>query len=120
MHETWLAALGFLILSLIVPVSMVVGAKLLSVRARKSSPLKTRPYECGEEPLGPTWIRFHPRYYLVAMVFVIFDLEAAFLLPWASELRRMGVAALVEVAVFVGILLLGWAYAVKKGALEWQ
>lgn len=120
MHETWLAALGFLILSLIVPVSMVVAARVLRVRAKVSSPLKTRPYECGEEPLGPTWIQFHPRYYLVAMVFVIFDLEAAFLLPWAADLQRLGMAALVEVFVFVGILLLGWGYAVRKGALEWQ
>ena len=120
MHEAWLAALGFLIVSLIVPLSMIIGARILRVRARQDSPLKTRPYECGEEPAGPTWIQFHPRYYLVAIVFVIFDLEAAFLLPWAAELKRLGMAALIEVAVFVGILLLGWAYAVRKGALEWQ
>jgi NADH:ubiquinone oxidoreductase subunit 3 (subunit A) len=99
---------------------MVVGAKFLAVRARSDSPLKARVYECGEEPLGATWIQFHPRYYLVAMFFVLFDLEAAFLLPWAADLKRLGVVALVEVVVFVGILLLGWLYALKKGALEWQ
>lgn len=120
MQQMWLAALGFLILAVIVPLSMIVGAKLLAVRAKSSSPLKRRVYECGEEPAGPTWIKFHPRYYLVAMFFVLFDLEAAFLLPWAADLKRLGVVALVQGFVFVGILLLGWLYALKKGALEWQ
>ena len=120
MQQTWLAALGFIIIAVIVPLSMVVGAKLLGVRARANSPLKDRPYECGEEPLGATWIQFHPRYYIVAMFFVLFDLEAAFLLPWAADLKRLGMIALVEVVIFVGILLLGWLYAVRKGALEWQ
>ena len=120
MQDAWLAVLGFLVLSAIVPVSMVVAARVLRVRAKASTPLKTHPYECGEEPLGPTWIQFHPRYYVVAMFFVLFDLEAAFLLPWAAELGRLGVAALVEVVIFVGILLVGWLYAVRKGALEWQ
>lgn len=120
MQEAWLAVLGFLALSVIVPLSMVVGARVLRVRAKSSSPLKTRPYECGEEPAGPTWIQFHPRYYVVAMFFVLFDLEAAFLLPWAAEAGKLGVAALVEVIIFAGILMLGWAYAVRKGALTWQ
>ena len=120
MQQMWLAALGFLVLAVIVPLSMIVGGKLLGVRAKVGSPLKTRVYECGEEPAGPTWIKFHPRYYLVAMFFVLFDLEAAFLLPWAADLKRLGVIALVEVIVFVGILLLGWLYALRKGALEWQ
>lgn len=120
MSETWLAVGAFLVLALIVPVSMVVGARVLSVRAKHSSPLKPRPYECGEEPLGATWIRFHPRYYLVAMFFVLFDLEAAFLLPWAAEAQRLGQVAVVQAFLFVGILLLGWLYALRKGALEWQ
>ena len=120
MQDAWLAIPGFLALSMIVPVSMIVGARVLRVRAKVSTPLKTRPYECGEEPAGPTWIQFHPRYYVIAMFFVLFDLEAAFLLPWAAEAGKLGVAALAQVAVFVGILLLGWAYAVRKGALQWQ
>jgi NAD(P)H-quinone oxidoreductase subunit 3 len=120
MTEAWLAVLGFMGLCVVVPVSMVVGARFLRVRARVGSPLKTRTYECGEEPLGPTWIQFHPRYYVVAMFFVLFDLEAAFLLPWAAEAGRLGTVALVEAMLFVGVLLLGWVYAVRKGALQWQ
>ena len=69
---------------------------------------------------GPAWVRFHPRYYIVALVFVLFDVEAAFLFPWALTLRDLGTLALVEMFVFVGVLLIGWAYALRKGALSWQ
>jgi NADH-quinone oxidoreductase subunit A len=92
---------------------------VLRVRARKPSPSQTATYECGEEPDGSAWMRFHPRYYLVALVFVLFDVEAAFLLPWAVGLRGMGSYALWSMALFVGILMIGWLYAVKKGALRW-
>jgi len=120
MNDGWMATLAFLGLSLFVPFSMVLGARFLSVRAKASSPLKERPYECGEEPLGPTWIQFHPRYYVVAMFFVLFDLEAAFLLPWAARAGHLGAVAMAEALLFVAILLLGWLYALKKGAFEWQ
>lgn len=118
--EEWGAALAFLVLSGAVGVSMLVGARLLAVKARRESPLKTLTYECGEEPEGPAWIKFHPRYYVVALVFVLFDVEAVFLFPWALVVRELGVVALVDMAAFIAILLLGWAYALKKGALEWQ
>ncbi len=115
-----LAAIVFVLISAVVASSLVGAAKLLRVRAKVDSPLKRRTYECGEEPLGPTWIQFHPRYYVVALVFVIFDLEAAFLLPWSLIVRELGMAGVIEVAVFALILMLGWAYAVKKDALKWQ
>lgn len=116
----WQSALSFLVLSTIVGFSMLVIARVLAVKARHESPLKHLTYECGEEPEGPAWIKFHPRYYVVALVFVLFDVEAVFLFPWAVSLREVGALAIWEMLVFVGILLLGWAYALKKGALKWQ
>jgi NADH:ubiquinone oxidoreductase subunit 3 (subunit A) len=118
--ESWAAALAFLILSAVVSSSMLVIAKVLSVKARKDSPLKRQTYECGEEPDGPAWIQFHPRYYVVALVFVVFDVEAAFLFPWALSIGKLGMFAIVDMAVFILILMLGWWYALRKGALKWQ
>lgn len=80
-------------------------------------------YECGEPPSGEAWVQYNVRYYLYAMLFVIFDVEAAYLLPWASEFRallpELGGLLLIEMAAFLGILCLGLGYAWKKGALEW-
>ena len=120
MLDPWTRLMVFLGLCAFVPVSMLLGAVVLRVRARHDSPAKLDTYECGEEPDGPAWIRFHPRYYLVALVFVLFDVEAAFLFPWALTVRDLGALAIAEMAVFLGILLLGWAYAVRKGAIQWQ
>jgi len=103
-----------------VGLGMVVAGRILSVRAKASTPLKTRTYECGEEPEGSAWIKFHPRYYVVALVFVLFDVEAVFLFPWSLVLRSIGTAGLVTMFVFIAVLMLGRAYAVKKGALRWQ
>lgn len=118
--QQWGAALAFLVLSAVVGASMLVAARLLGVKARQISPLKTLTYECGEEPEGPAWIKFHPRYYVVALVFVLFDVEAVFLFPWALSIRHVGGVAIVDMVVFVVVLLLGWIYALKKGALKWQ
>ena len=120
MLEQWAPALVFLGLCLAVPVTMLAGAAVLSVRARVQSPAKFDSYECGEEPDGMAWIRFHPRYYIVALIFVLFDVEAAFLFPWALNIRTMGGLAIVDMVVFLGILMIGWAYAVRKGATRWQ
>ncbi|MFT7518954.1 MAG: NADH-quinone oxidoreductase subunit A [Kiritimatiellia bacterium] len=119
MSEQWIAALIFLALALAAPGSMLLGAAVLRVRAKVDSPAKFDNYECGEEPDGMAWIRFHPRYYLVALIFVLFDVEAAFLFPWAVNVRALGWVAIVEMLVFLGILFLGWAYALRKGALKW-
>lgn len=120
MTDTWGPALVFLIISFIVPGSMLVAAALLGVRARKDSPAKYDNYECGEELDGPAWIRFHPRYYIVALLFVLFDVEAAFLFPWAVTIRDLGALALVDMLIFLSILFIGWGYAVRKGAIKWQ
>ncbi len=120
MVEQWAPALVFLVICLAVPASMLVAARLLAVRARVDSPAKLDTYECGEEPDGPAWIRFHPRYYIVALLFVLFDVEAAFLFPWALNIRDAGMLAIVDMFVFLAILFAGWAYAVRKGAITWQ
>lgn len=92
----------------------------MGVRAKRESSTKTLTYECGEEPAHQAWIRFHPRYYVVALVFILFDVEAAFLMPWALNIRDLGSLAIVEMFLFAAILLLGWIYALRKGALKWQ
>lgn len=118
--SAWLAALGFVVMSSIVAGTMLVAARLFAVRAKNPGPLQNRPYECGEEPVGETRIQFHPRYYVVALFFVLFDVEAAFLFPWATVLSKIGTQGLVLMAVFMAILMLGWLYALKKEALRWQ
>jgi NADH:ubiquinone oxidoreductase subunit 3 (subunit A) len=80
---------------------------------------KLEPYESGVPTMGPTRVQFRTRYYMYALIFVIFDVEAVFLFPWAVSYRSLGLVALVEMVVFVGMLLVAFAYAWKKGALEW-
>lgn len=117
--EQWAPALVFVALSVFVPVSMVLGAALLRARGRTNTAATFDNYECGEEPDGDAWVRFHPRYYIVALIFVVFDVEAAFLFPWALTLRDVGLLAILDMVVFLGILVIGWAYAVRKGAVRW-
>lgn len=115
-----LALVAFLLVAASVAGSMLAGARLLRVVAKRQSPLKRQTYECGEVPTGPTWIRFHARYYVVALFFVLFDVEAAFLLPWATRVRELGSLGLWAIFSFVVVLMLGWAWATRKGALRWQ
>ena len=115
----WTSAVTYTALSFVVAGGTLVAAKLIRVRSTRPSPAQDLTYECGEEPDGEAWIRFHPRYYLVALVFVLFDVEAVFLLPWAVGLRHLPAAAVWSMAIFLVVLLLGWLYAVRKGALKW-
>ncbi len=89
------------------------------VTPKKPSVTKSQTYECGETTIGPTWIRFNVGYYLFGLLFLIFDIEAAFLIPWAVITREVGLLGLVEIGIFIFILTVGLAYAWKKGALEW-
>jgi NADH:ubiquinone oxidoreductase subunit 3 (subunit A) len=118
--EQWQAILVFFGISVAIPMSMVIGARILAVRAKKTSKLKAMTYECGEEPEGGAWIQFHPRYYVIALVFVLFDVEAVFLFPWALNIEEIGGLAIIDMLIFVAVLMLGWLYALKKGALKWQ
>lgn len=100
---------------------VVVNIDIVSRLLRPSNPQpeKLSTYECGEDPIGGPWIRIHIRYYLYALVYVIFAVETIFLYPWAIVFRKLGLFAFVEMMVFIAILLVGFAYAWRKGALEW-
>jgi len=99
----------------------VVGGLLFSrlIAPHRPNRIKNTPYECGEQPVGQAWVQFNVGYYLFALLFLIFDVEAAFLYPWAVVLRVVGIRGLIEVGIFLLVLLVGLAYAWKKGALEW-
>jgi NADH-quinone oxidoreductase subunit A len=86
---------------------------------RKPYPEKLTTYECGEEPIGSPWIRFNTRFYVIALIFLVFDVEVLFLFPWGVNLRDLGMFAWIEMAVFVVILSVGLAYVWAKRDLEW-
>ena len=92
------------------------------LRPKKPNPVKTDTYECGLETIGDTWVQFRAQYYIYALVFVVFDIEAVFLFPWAVAygLPGVGLWAMVEVFLFLGVLTVGLVYAWRKGALRWQ
>jgi len=98
-------------------VSLAV-ARLL--RPARPEPVKLMNYECGAEPIGPAWVRFPAGFYLVALVFILFDTLAVFLFPWALILKSGGLGAFWVMAGFVGIIGLGWLYAQREGVLEWK
>jgi NADH-quinone oxidoreductase subunit A len=120
MQSAWLSALSFLVVSTLVGLGMLGASRVLRVRARSESPLKTRTYECGEQPAGMAWMQFHARYYVVALFFVLFDVEAVFLFPWSVVIRELGTPGFAAALLFVLILMLGWLYALRKEALRWQ
>ena len=115
-----LALLAFLLTAVVVIGAMPIVASILRVKAKRESRLKTQTYECGEAPSGMAWVRFHARYYVVALFFVLFDIEAAFLFPWAMRVRELGTRGIIAIVSFIVVLMLGWAWAQRKGALEWQ
>ena len=87
---------------------------------KSKSQVKNEPYESGMKPIGPGTRRMPVRFYMVAVLFILFDIEVVFFLPWAIVFRQLGTFGLVEMAIFIIILLVGYAYAWKKGALEWE
>ena len=103
-------------------VFLVVLANFLSnlVSHKSKNKAKDEPYECGVETIGPTWVQFKVGYYLFAVLFLLFDIEVAFLVPWAVVFQEVGTVALVEILIFLFILGLGLLYAWKKRALRWE
>lgn len=89
------------------------------LRPERASEEKETTYECGEEPVGNAWIQFNIRFYVFALIFIVFDVEAVFLLPWAVVFRELGTLAYVEGLVFIGILAVALAYVWRKGDLAW-
>ena len=110
------------LLLLLIGVGMSVMFVVLSqaLGPKRYDPVKYSVYECGVDPLTSASVRVSVKFYLVALLFILFDLEAAFLYPWAVLFRELGWFGFVEMAIFVFILLAGLLYAWKKGALEWQ
>ncbi|PYS45777.1 MAG: NADH-quinone oxidoreductase subunit A [Acidobacteria bacterium] len=116
-----------ILLMFIVAAGFAVGNVLLSqmVGQRKSTRTKLMPYECGKDPVGNARERFSVKFYLIAMIFILFDIEVIFLIPWAVVFKQFaagGYRALVyvEMMLFVALLLVGYIYIVKKGAFDWE
>ncbi len=108
----------FAVIAFALPVIGLVMSWL--IRPKKPNPAKNTTYECGMETIGDTWVQFKAQYYLYALIFVVFDVEAIFVFPWAVAYNKLGLYALVEMALFVAILLGGLLYAWRKKALEWH
>jgi NADH-quinone oxidoreductase subunit A len=106
-----IVAIGFGLVSLVF--SSLIGPK-------KFSAVKMSPYECGCDPVGTARERFSIKFYIIAMLFILFDIEAVFLYPWAILYKKLGVFGLVEMGLFIVILFVGYIYVWKKGALEWE
>jgi NADH-quinone oxidoreductase subunit A len=122
MLSNYLPILIFLVIATgLATLLMVLGTGLgkLSVRD-KDGTAKNSPYECGFEAFEDSRMKFDVRYYLVAILFIVFDLEIAFLFPWAVALGKLGLFGLGTMAIFLGILVVGFIYEWKKGALEWD
>ena len=111
-----------ILMMLIVGVGFAVFTLVMShfLGRRVYDPAKLGPYECGITPVGTARERFHTRFYLVAMLFIVFDIETVFLYPWAIVFKQLKIFGLIEMGVFVGILLIGLIYVWGKGALEWE
>src|ERR1051325_5667223 len=118
MLENWTPVLIFLILVTGFGVVSLVGSWILGMR--KPNPAKLVPYECGVNPIGTARDRQSVKFYLVAMLFLLFDIEAVFLFPWAVVYRELKLFGFFEMLLFIGAILAGYIYAWKKGALEWE
>ena len=118
MLENYLPILLFIIVGLGLGTVMILTGSILGPRRPDSS--KNSPYECGFEAFEDSRMKFDVRYYLVAILFIIFDLEIAFLFPWAVVLDQVGMFGFVAMMLFLAILVVGFIYEWKKGALEWE
>ena len=118
MLQEFLPIAVLLVLSTIVAGLVVLFGHLFG--PRNPSLRKSMPYESGMRPIGPGTRRMPVRFYLVAVLFILFDIEIVFFLPWAVVFRKLGLFGLVEMLIFIVILLVGYVYAWKKGALEWE
>ena len=117
MHNEWLYIGLFLVVGIIVPVVPLVFAALVS--PHKPNPIKQSTYECGIETVGESWVQFKAQYYVFALVFLVFDVEAVFLFPWALSLKQLPLYVVFEGVLFIAILVAGLVYAWRKGLLEW-
>jgi NADH-quinone oxidoreductase subunit A len=117
-----LTEFGRVLIFMIVGGVFVAGGLVVAwlLRPNRPYPSKLTTYECGETPVGDTHARFNIRFYVVALIFLIFDVEVVFLFPWAVVYQGLGWFAFIEMLVFLAILLVGYAYVWRKGDLEWD
>ncbi len=118
MLAEYLPTLLFLLVATGIGIALLVIGNLLG--PKRPSAEKLSPYECGFAAFEDARMQFDVRYYLIAIQFIIFDLEIIFIVPWATVFRELGVLGLIEMGIFAGMLLLGFVYVWKKGALEWE
>jgi NADH:ubiquinone oxidoreductase subunit 3 (subunit A) len=117
----YLAAHAAILVYLVAVVGFAAGGLIFwwLIRPRRASEEKLTTYECGEDPAGSAWVQFNIRFYVFALIFVVFDVEAAFLIPWAVVFRELGLLAFIEGVVFILILVVALAYVWRKGDLAW-
>jgi NADH-quinone oxidoreductase subunit A len=118
MLDNYFPILIFIVMGILFGLALPIANYVISVK--KPNPTKLSAYECGFPAFNDARTPFDVRYYLVAILFIIFDLETAFLVPWAVVFRKLGWFGLASMAMFLGLLLLGFIYEWKKGALEWE
>ena len=118
MLAEYLPTLLFLFVATGIGVALIVIGNLIGPKFPTSEKLSA--YECGFAPFEDSRMQFDIRYYLIAIQFIVFDLEIIFIVPWATVFRELGVLGLIEMGIFVGMLLIGFIYVWKKGALEWE
>ena len=116
--QTYFPVLVQIAIAMAVAFGLIAASALLGKRAR--SPQKDTPYECGMAPVGSASERFSVKFYLVGMIFILFDIEAVFLYPWAMVFRQLKMFAFTEMLIFVALVLVGFFYVWKKGALDWS
>ncbi len=115
--ESYSTLIGLAVAGVGLVAAAIIAARIIA--PRRQIPEKLTTYECGIDPVGEGWSQSQIRYYIYAFLFVIFDVESVFLFPWAVVFEDLGVQAVVEMAIFIGILALGLVYAWRKGVLKW-
>ena len=118
MYQNYLPVLILIIFAVILIALPLVIQHLISPRNNKGGE-KLIPYECGELPEGSAWVKFNIRFYIIALIFIIFDVEVIFMFPWAIVYKEYGLLGFIEMLLFVSILLVGFFYVWKKGDLDW-
>jgi NADH-quinone oxidoreductase subunit A len=114
----WIYVALFMIVGAIIPIGAIVAGFIFG--PKRPNPIKQSTYECGIESVGDVWVQFKAQYYIFALVFLVFDVEAVFLFPWAVKLGQLQMYAVVEGIIFITILLVGLVYTWRKGMLEWS
>ncbi|MEE8450050.1 MAG: NADH-quinone oxidoreductase subunit A [Thermodesulfobacteriota bacterium] len=112
---------GFVLIFLVLAALFIGFSLALSwfLRPKAANPEKLSTYECGERLIGPSWVQFNVRFYIIALVFIVFDVEVVLLYPWAVVFKSLGLLAFVEMMIFVAVLLVALIYVWKGGYLEW-